>query len=425
MKYIKNTFFKFFFLYFFLTIAPWLLLSFIPGLSYVTDFYTKGFQWIVFNFNDWFLHVKHPLNTEGYGSGDTSYAWAEFYTIIILSFVFALLWNFLGRKNKESPTIFYWLITLIRYYIASVAFTYGFIKLFALQMPFPTLSQLATPLGDFLPMRFSWMFIGYSQPYQFFSGFMEVTVGLLLLYRRTIPLGLIVGLGVFINVFVMNMCYDIPVKLYSMEIVICYLFLLTIDSRKYLNFFVFNKPTVPTTKYNYPLTKRWQRIVRIVLKVVFIILTIGFNLYDCIDWYGQVNVPDTNVIPKGVYNIKEFKKNNKVVSFYANDTLAWKDFIFDKGKMGSIKTADTTFLNRYGRAYFIYETDNSKKIIHFKEGMSDSVSLFKMKYKFINKNTLQLEGVFKKDTLFYELIKSDKTFQLAERKFHWISEANR
>ena len=93
--------------------------------------------------------------------------------------------------------------------------------------------------------------------------------------------------------------------------------------------------------------------------------------------------------------------------------------------MGSIKTADTTFLNRYGRAYFIYETDNSKKIIHFKEGMSDSVSLFKMKYKFINKNTLQLEGVFKKDTLFYELIKSDKTFQLAERKFHWISEANR
>ena len=229
MKYIKNTFFKFFFLYFFLTIAPWLLLSFIPGLSYVTDFYTKGFQWIVFNFNDWFLHVKHPLNTEGYGSGDTSYAWAEFYTIIILSFVFALLWNFLGRKNKESPTIFYWLITLIRYYIASVAFTYGFIKLFALQMPFPTLSQLATPLGDFLPMRFSWMFIGYSQPYQFFSGFMEVTVGLLLLYRRTIPLGLIVGLGVFINVFVMNMCYDIPVKLYSMEIVICYLFLLTIS----------------------------------------------------------------------------------------------------------------------------------------------------------------------------------------------------
>jgi hypothetical protein len=57
--------------------------------------------------------------------------------------------------------------------------------------------------------------------------------------------------------------------------------------------------------------------------------------------------------------------------------------------------------------------------------MSDSVSLFKMKYKFINKNTLQLEGVFKKDTLFYELIKSDKTFQLAERQFHWISEANR
>ena len=54
--------------------------------------------------------------------------------------------------------------------------SYGIIKLFVLQMPFPQLSQLATPLGDLLPMRFSWLFIGYSVPYQFFSGAME-TIG--------------------------------------------------------------------------------------------------------------------------------------------------------------------------------------------------------------------------------------------------------
>ena len=48
-------------------------------------------------------------------------------------------------------------------------------------MPFPALSQLATPLGDLLPMRFSWLFIGYSAPYQFFSGAMETIAGLLLL----------------------------------------------------------------------------------------------------------------------------------------------------------------------------------------------------------------------------------------------------
>lgn len=425
MKYIKNTFYKFFFIYFLLTITPWTWFSFIPGTTYVTDYYTKGIQWIVFKFNDWFLHVKPKLNTEGYGSGDTSYAWAEFYTIIILSLFGAILWSAINKKETESKSLSYWLHTLIRYNLISVALSYGIIKLFALQMPFPNLSQLATPLGEFLPMRFSWMFIGYSQPYQFFSGFMEVTVGLLLLYRRTIPLGVIVGLGVFINVFAMNMCYDIPVKLYSMQIVICCFFLLAIDSRRYLNFFIFNKPTISTRAYNYRFTKKWQRVGCFVLKVAFVILTVGFNIYDCINWYKQNNAPETSVIPQGVYNIKTFKKNNQITAIDATDSLAWKDFIFDKGKLGSIKTADTTFWNKYGRAYFIYETDKAKQIISFKEGMSDSIPLFEMKYKLVNKNTLQLNGVFKKDTLFYELIKNNKTFPLAERQFHWISEANR
>ena len=425
MEHLKKITFRFFFLYFMLTITPWFWLTDIPGVSYVTGLYAQAMQWIVFRFNDWFLHVKDKLNVEGYGSGDTSYAWAEFYTIIILSLLIAILWNVFDKKEKESKSLSYWLHNLIRYNLIMVAFSYGIIKLFGLQMSFPNLSQLATPLGEFLPMRFSWMFIGYSQPYEFFSGVMEVIVGLMLLYRRTIPLGLIVGLGVFINVFVMNMCYDIPVKLYAMQIVICCLFLLAIDSRKYLNFFILNKATIPTTGYNYRFTKRWQRIGRIVLKTAFIVLTVGFTIYNCIDWYGQTHTLETSVIPQGVYNIKTFKKNNQIVAIDATDTLAWKDFIFDKAKLGSIKTADTTFWNKYGRAYFIYETDKAKQMIHFKEGMSDTVPLFGMKYKFINKNTLQLEGVFKKDTLFYQLVRNDKKFPLAERQFHWISEANR
>lgn len=421
---IKKISVRFFFIYFLLTISPWLWFSFIPGITYITEYYTKAMQWIVFKFNDWFLHVKDTLNTEGYGSGDTSYAWAEFYTTIILSLLIAIIWTSFDKKEKESKTLSYWLHNLIRYNLIYAALSYGIIKLFALQMPAPNLSQLATPLGDFLPMRFSWMFIGYSVPYEMFSGVMEITVGLLLLYRRTIPLGLIVGLGVFINVFVLNLCYDIPVKLYSMQLVIGCAFLLLIDSQKYLNFFVFAKPTVPTTGYNYRFTKRWQRIGRISLKTIFIVLVVGWNIVDCISWYKEMHQPETNVIPVGLYDIKTFKKNNQVIAINTTDSLSWKDFVFDKNKSGSIKTRDTTFMNRYGRAYFIYETDKSKQLIHFKEGRNDTVSLIKMKYKLVDKNTLQMEGVFRKDTLFYELVKS-KEFPLAKRHFHWISEANR
>lgn len=425
MTIIKKITFRFFFLYFLLTIAPWQWFEFIPGLNYIAIGYRSVIEWFVTFFNKYLLHVKDVLNSNGGGSGDTSYAWAEFYTIIILALVIAILWGILDKRDKQSKLFSYWLPNLLRYNIIWVGIFYGVIKIFAQQMPFPNLSQLATSLGDFLPMRLSWMFIGYSQPYQTFSGIMELSVALLLLYRRTIPLGLVIGFGVFVNVFALNMCYDIPVKLYSMQIVLCCLYLLVIDYKKYINFFILGKPTNPTNSYEYHFAKRWQRISRIVFKTAFVLIFIGWNIVDCYNWYSETQTKEVEIIPQGLYNIKTFKINNQITAIEATDTLAWKDFIFDKGKQGSIKTADTTFWNKYGRAYFIYETDKDKQMINFKEGMSDSVPLFKMKYKFINKNTMQLEGVFKKDTLFYELVKSNKTFPLAERQFHWISEANR
>lgn len=422
---LKKIAFRFFFVYFILTIAPWLWLSFVPGVSYVIEYYSKAMNWIVTICNENLFHIKKVLNMEGYGSGDTSYSWAEFYTIIILSLIASLIWTAFDRKPKGSTALVYWLHNLIRYNLIFVAFIYGVIKLFGLQMPFPSLSQLATPLGDYLPMRMSWLFIGYSEPYQFFSGMMELTVGFLLLYRKTIPLGLIVGLGVFMNVFVLNMCYDIPVKLYSMQIVICCIFLLAIDIKKYINFFILNKPTIPTTGYNYRFTKKWQRIGRIVLKSAFILLALGLTFYDSVMRYQESKTVETNSISPGVYNIKTFKKNNEIIAVDANDSLSWKDFIFEKEKFGSINTRDTLFRVRYGRGYFNYRIDKSEQITAFKTSQNDTITLFVMKYKFIDKKTLQLQGVFKKDTLYYELVKSVKKFPLADRPFHWISEANR
>ena len=121
--------------------------------------------------------------------------------------------------------------SIVRYYIATAALSYGIIKLFVLQMPFPTLSQLATPLGDLLPMRFSWLFIGYSAPYQFFSGAMETVAGLLLLYRRTVTAGLFAAMGAFLNVVMINLAYDVPVKLFASHLLFACLFLLALDSQ--------------------------------------------------------------------------------------------------------------------------------------------------------------------------------------------------
>ncbi len=51
-------------------------------------------------------------------------------------------------------------------------------------MGFPTTSQLATPLGDLLPMRFSWLFIGLADLSDFLKD-RPTVAGLLLLFRPT------------------------------------------------------------------------------------------------------------------------------------------------------------------------------------------------------------------------------------------------
>ena len=172
-------------------------------------------------------------------------------TVVALSRLAAIgcvVWTMLDRKRPHYER----LVVLAAHDRAllhrAAALSYGIIKLFVLQMPFPALSQLATPLGDLLPMRFSWLFIGYSVPYQFFSGAMETTAGLLLLYRRTVTAGLFAATGAFMNVVMINLAYDVPVKLYASHLLFSCLFLLALDSRRLIGFLVLNQAAPPTPR---------------------------------------------------------------------------------------------------------------------------------------------------------------------------------
>ena len=166
-----------------------------------------------------FFHLPGDVLAAPNGSGDTSGGWASLDFSLTVSCIGCIAWSIVDRKRNNYETLGYWLRTIVRYFVCLEAFSYGIIKLFGLQMPFPNYSQLATPLGDYLPMRFSWLFIGYSAPYQFFSGLMEVLAGIFLLFRRTVTLGLLIATGVFINVMMLNLTYDIPVKIFSMSLV--------------------------------------------------------------------------------------------------------------------------------------------------------------------------------------------------------------
>ncbi len=417
--------FRFFFIYLLLNISPWTWLGEIPGISYLNDLYSKIMDWAVHFSNDHFFHVRKilvPLN----GSGDTSYGWAQVWLFLSSAFIGCIIWSLLDRKRKAYHQLNYWLCLFTRYYIALIAFIYGIEKLFALQMPFPNISQLATPLGDFLPMRLSWMFIGYSTPYQVFSGVMETIVGLLLLYRRTATLGILMGTAVFLNVMMLNLCYDIPVKIFSIHIVLLCLFLMVNELERILCFFILNKPAAACNIYEFHFTKKWMRIARIVLKIVFIIIAVGIQLYNMIQYYNSSNT-DLSIKPvkMGVYDVAVFAINRDTIPISINDSLRWRDVIFDKNGSGSIKTTDTAFRQRYKRAYFVYVGDTINHTINFKKTLGDSIPICQFHYSLPDSNTMVLRGLRKNDSVYVELKRSKLHFQLAEKQFHWLSEYNR
>ena len=172
------------------------------------------------------LHEVPRWTHEATGGGDTIDDWALQLAYILMAFLAAVIWGFIDRKRKNYISLLLWTKIAVRYYLGAVMLLYGMIKIFLLQMPYPKLSYFYTPFGDFSPMDLVWTFIGYSSVYQFIGGFLECLAGILIFFRRTLVLGLLIMIGVMGNVVLFNYLYGVPVKLFSSTLVIMGLFLL-------------------------------------------------------------------------------------------------------------------------------------------------------------------------------------------------------
>ena len=421
--------FRFFFVYLTLQIAPWNFFTrWITPVRWIVGYYDRGVDWVVHWSN---AHVFHTWATlvQPNGSGDTSWAFTEMKVYLVIAAAACVVWSVLDRKRANYTRLLFWFRMSVRYYVAAAALSYGIIKIFLLQMPFPSLSQLSTPLGDLLPMRFSWLFIGFSAKYQFFSGSMEMLAGLLLLYRRTITAGLFAATGAFANVVMINMAYDVPVKLYSSHLLFCSLFLLALDAPRLIRFLVLNLPTPPTNAWDFQLTRGWQTWTTRAAKAYLVVTLLVMPLNS--GWNGFQSLrhpPRTGPFAAGVYEVRRYVVNHDTIPAASGDTLRWKDVIIDNNSGGSVATADGVFWRRYGRGYFRYRPDTVAHTVAVWKTSTiprDSTFLFTMRYEVADTATIRWHTAIRGDSIHVEMVRVPRHFQLAERQFHWLSEYNR
>ena len=103
---------------------------------------------------------------------------------------------------------------------------YAVFKLGLMQMGKPDFPELLITLGEKSPMGLLWTFMGFSPVVQFLAGLAEFVAAILLLWRRTAWLGGLIGFIDLAVVWLLNMTFDVPVKIPSAFQALLYLLVL-------------------------------------------------------------------------------------------------------------------------------------------------------------------------------------------------------
>ena len=361
------------------------------------------------------LHLSYPITVKPNGSGDTTYNWVMQLLWIVIAFVAAVIWALADRRRPSYQQFSYWMKILVRYYLALMLFVYGFDKVIKLQFPFPSLYRLTESYGDSSPMGLAWTFVGYSKGYNIFIGGAEVLAGVLLFFKRTTLFGALVAMTVMANVAAMNFAYDIPVKIFSVNLLVAATWIAWFDKERLLCVFFLNRP-VPAAQLEMPFKTKWKKILQSSVKALAILFALYASLWSALQAESQYGEDLPKPPLYGIYDTRVFVKGKDTLPPLTTDTLRWKRVIVSSaGAVRVINMADSI-----KRMDFLVDT--IARTARFRS-LEDSTQQFVLRYRQPDKQHLVFEGSMNKDSIWINMQVYDiNKFRLVNRGFHWINE---
>lgn len=338
--------FRFAFLFFFLQIVP------LDWNYYALLF---SIHWGSFNVYDLLVTTRyHP-----YWGLPGFYSWL---LILVISAGGAVAWAGYDKgRTKEYTAQYYWLRAVLRYRLAIGVIGYGLIKLYPLQIPQPSLSNLHTEYGQFLPWKIYYNTIGIVPWYESFLGGVEIAAGVLLFFRRTATFGAGVLVGFLGNVLAANLAYDLGEQVYIALLFLIAVFLLSYDVPR-LYALLLEQRFTRAERFD-PVFTPGVRKARVVFRSLFILLVLFFGLAAYGNYKnGPYLLPKTGGLDDsyGFYDVKEFRVNNRPVPYSNTDTGRWQNVIFEKWATLSVGSARRLQVDDSKAAEF-YDNDLDRK----------------------------------------------------------------
>jgi hypothetical protein len=360
------------------------------------------------------FRVSSPLVITGSGSGDKTYDWVHAFTTLTLSVLIAVVWSALDRRREHYARLQQWVRLFARFALGSTMVGYGMVKAIPLQMPAPGLTRLLEPFGAFSPMGVLWYSIGASRPYEIFAGCAELAGGILLFIPQTAMLGALICLADSIQIFTLNMTYDVPVKLFSFHLIVLSLFLLAPDAPRLLNVLLLNRTAEPSTMIPLGRTVRARRIV-MAAQVLFGAYLVAMNLNSALDAWKQYGGGAPKSPLYGVWNIEHMVIDGQIRSPLTTDYDRFRRVVFDRPQQAAFQRMNDTFV-LYGA-----KIDTSAKTVTLTR--SNPTVPFRFSYEQPSPELLVLKGSIDGHTMQMEARLFDRSnFLLVSRGFHWVQE---
>lgn len=348
------------------------------------------------------------------GRGDTTYGNVLIFCYVILALAATAVWTLLDRKRRNDARLHEGLRVYVRFALAAVIIRYGAFKVIPEQFGTPVPSELLQPIGESSPMGLLWKFMGSSIPYVIFTGAAEVLGGLLLAARRTTLLGALVCIGVLSNVVMMNLSYDVPVKLYSSHLLLMAIFLAAPDLRRLASLFLWNR-RVPPAEQRPLFASRQANRAALVFRTVFILYVTVATLRESYENKQQFADVATRQRLYGAWEVEELAVDGVVRPLLVTDETLWRRLVFEWPGTIGIQYAHETEVRGYelrldpGPHVFTLCCDSEwKASISFKQVGPDVLAL---------EGTVdgkQIRGRFRR--------MDDSRFPLLSPGFHWTSE---
>jgi hypothetical protein len=285
------------------------------------------------------LHLSTPVLTyaQNTGSGDTLFDWVGELVYLAVAAGAAVVWSLFDRRRSDYRRLAEWALLYARLNLAFALFSYGLAKVVvAAQFPYPADSALLRNLGELTPISLLWAFMGYSPA---FGGSLETLGGVLVCFRRTATLGALVAAGVLTNVVMLNLCYDVPVKLFSTHLLLLCLFILAPDLGRLAQMLVLDRPTVPRPRP--PLLHRpWARRTALILQIALAAGTFGVYVHLYLGVRSMTAALQRQVTLGGTYDVQDFVRDNRPVPPLLTDTGRWRRVFITTNRYLLVSTMD-------------------------------------------------------------------------------------